>query len=78
MHLLQALVHEIRVERRNRVVPGFHMPGGGTKVRALWRRRGVTGVPPASLNANLEPLVEGPAISLVAAHTKIRRAGCSA
>jgi len=39
----------------------------------------VTGVvPPASHNANLEPLVEGPAISLAARHTKARRAGYSA
>lgn len=34
--------------------------------------------PPASHNANLEPLIEGPAISLVARHTKVRRAGYSA
>ena len=31
--------------------------------------------PPASQNANLEPLVEGPAISLAARHTKVRREG---
>jgi hypothetical protein len=31
--------------------------------------------PPASHNANLEPLVEGPAISLVPRHTKRRREG---
>ncbi|MHB1821285.1 MAG: hypothetical protein ACYCTL_01710 [Acidimicrobiales bacterium] len=31
--------------------------------------------PPASHNANLEPLVEGPAISLAAAHAKVRREG---
>lgn len=29
----------------------------------------------ASQNANLEPLIEGPAISLAARHTKIRRDG---
>ena len=36
--------------------------------------------PPASQNANLEPLVEGPAIGLAALHTntKLRRAGYSA
>ncbi|MGH9101797.1 MAG: hypothetical protein ACRDYD_02260 [Acidimicrobiales bacterium] len=34
--------------------------------------------PPASQNANLEPLIEGPAISLAARHTKVRRAGYSA
>jgi len=33
---------------------------------------------PASHNANLEPLVEGPAISLAARHAKSRRAGYSA
>ena len=31
--------------------------------------------PPASQNANLEPLVEAPAISLAAPHTKVRREG---
>ena len=34
--------------------------------------------PPASHNANLEPLVEGPAISLAGRHAKVRRAGHSA
>ena len=34
--------------------------------------------PPASHNANLEPLVEGPTIRLAARHTKARRAGYSA
>ncbi len=39
----------------------------------------VAGVaPPASHNANLEPVVEGPAISLAARNTKDRRAGYSA
>jgi hypothetical protein len=33
---------------------------------------------PASQNANLEPLIEGPAISLSDLHTKVRRAGYSA
>jgi hypothetical protein len=33
---------------------------------------------PASQNANLEPVIEGPAISLAARHTKTRRAGYSA
>jgi hypothetical protein len=31
--------------------------------------------PPASHNANLKPLVEGPAITLAARHAKVRRAG---
>ncbi len=35
-------------------------------------------VHPASQNANLEPLVEGPAISLAARYAKARRAGYSA
>jgi site-specific DNA recombinase len=36
--LLQALVHEIRVESRDRVVPWFRVPGGANpKVRALAR-----------------------------------------
>jgi hypothetical protein len=36
--LLQALVHEIRVEARDRVVPWFRVPGGADpKVRALAR-----------------------------------------
>jgi len=36
----------------------------------------VAGVaPPASQNANLEPLIAGPAISLAARHTKVRRDG---
>ena len=36
----------------------------------------VAGVaPPASQNANLEPLIEGPAISLAARHAKVRRDG---
>ena len=34
--------------------------------------------PPASQNANLEPLIEGPAISLAPPHTKVRRARYSA
>ncbi len=34
--------------------------------------------PPASQNANLLPLIEAPAISLAARHTKVRRAGYSA
>jgi hypothetical protein len=35
----------------------------------------ITRVPPASHNANLVPLVEGPAISLTARHAKVRRDG---
>ena len=31
--------------------------------------------PPATQNANLEPLVEGAAISPAALHAKVRRAG---
>jgi hypothetical protein len=31
--------------------------------------------PPASHNANLDPVVEGPAISLAARHVKVRREG---
>ncbi|MHB8497715.1 MAG: hypothetical protein ACYDES_06915 [Acidimicrobiales bacterium] len=69
--LLQTLVHEIRVEGRDRLVPWFHVPSGADqKVRALARS-----APPASHNANLEPLVEGLAISLAARHAKVRREG---
>jgi len=39
-----------------------------TRVRAEDRL-----APPASHNANLEPLVEGPAISLAGLHAKVRR-----
>ncbi len=36
----------------------------------------VAGVaPPASQSANLDPLVEGPAITLAGRHTKVRRDG---
>ena len=57
--LLQALVHEIHVEGRDRVVPWFRVESGADpKVRALARS-----APPAFHNANLEPLVEGRAIS---------------
>ena len=69
--LLQSLVHEIRVDGRDRVVPWFRVPGGAEpKVRALggWAH-------PASQNANLLPLIEGPAISLAAIHAKVRRDG---
>jgi len=37
--------------------------------------RDITMAPPASRNANLEPLVEGPAITLAARHAKVRREG---
>ena len=38
--LLQVLVHEIRVEGRDRVVPWFRVPGGADpKVRAAWHDR---------------------------------------
>ncbi len=39
------------------------------------QRRGCFTAPPASHNANLEPLIEGPAISLAARHAKVRREG---
>ena len=35
----------------------------------------IESAPPASHSANLEPLLEGPAITLAARHTKVRRAG---
>jgi site-specific DNA recombinase len=45
--LLQALVHEIRVEGRDRVVPWFRVPGGaGPKVRPLARSAPPTGAGP--------------------------------
>jgi hypothetical protein len=47
--LLQALVHEIRVEGRDRVVPCFRVPGGADpKVRALARSVPPAGVEPAT------------------------------
>jgi site-specific DNA recombinase len=46
--LLQALVHEIRVEGRDRVVPWFRVPGGADpKVRALARSAPPAGFEPA-------------------------------
>ncbi len=46
--LLQALVHEIRVESRDRVVPWFRVPGGANpKVRALARPAPPAGLEPA-------------------------------
>jgi site-specific DNA recombinase len=45
--LLQALVHEIRVEGRDRVVPWFRVPGGANpKVRALARSAPPAGAGP--------------------------------
>ncbi len=45
--LLQALVHEIRVESRDRVVPWFRLPGGADpKVRALARSAPPAGAGP--------------------------------
>ncbi len=45
--LLQALVHEIRVECRDRVVPWFRVPGGADpKVRALARSAPPAGAGP--------------------------------
>jgi site-specific DNA recombinase len=45
--LLQALVHEIRVEGRDRVEPWFRVPGGAEpKVRALVRSAPPTGFEP--------------------------------
>jgi len=46
--LLQALVHEIRVEGRDQVVPWFRVPGGADpKVRALARSAPPAGLEPA-------------------------------
>jgi site-specific DNA recombinase len=69
--LLQALVYEVRVESRDKVVPWFRVRGGEPKkVRALGGKS-----PPASQNANLDPVVEGPAIILPARHAELRREG---
>jgi hypothetical protein len=47
--LLQALVHEIRVEGRDRIVPWFRVPGGADpKVRALARSAPPAGLEPAT------------------------------
>ena len=69
--LLQSLVHEIRVDGRDRVVPWFRVPGGAEpKVRALggW-------APPALHNANLSSELCGGVLSLVGVHAKVRRDG---
>ncbi len=51
--LLQALVHEIRVKGRDRVVPWFRLPGGADpKVRALARS-----APPAGAGPDLRRVV---------------------
>ena len=58
--LLQALVHEIRVEGRDRVVPWFRVPGGADpKVRALggW-------APPAGLEPATRRLEGGRSVQL--------------
>ena len=69
--LLQALVHEIRVEGRDRVVPWFRVPGGADpKVRALARS-----APPALHNANLSTELRGDVLSLAGTHAKVRRDG---
>ena len=68
---LTALVHEIRVEGRDRVVPWFRVPGGANpKVRALARS-----APPGLHNANLSTELPGDVLSLVGAHAKVRRGG---
>ena len=53
-----------------RICDGF-VPWQGNIVKLLVQRS----APPASHNANLVPLVEGPAISLAARRAKVRRAG---
>ena len=69
--LLQALVHEIRVEGRDRVVPWFRVPGGANpKVRAL-----ACSAPPALHNANLSTELRGDVLSLAGTHAKVRRDG---
>ncbi len=48
--LLQAFVHEIRVEGRDRVVPWFRVPGGAEpKVRTLARSAPPAGLEPATI-----------------------------
>ena len=64
--LLQALVHEIRVEGRDRVVPWFRVPGGAEpKVRALARSAPPAGARPVlrrsvRLRARLALVPTGP------------------
>jgi len=64
--LLQALVHEIRVEGRDRVVPWFRVPGGADpKVRALARSAPPAGAGPVlrrsvRLRARLALVPTGP------------------
>ena len=69
--LLQSLVHEIRVDGRDRVVPWFRVPGGAEpKVRALggWAH-------PALHKSNLSSELAGDAIGLPGIHAKMRRDG---
>ena len=69
--LLHVLIHEIRVEGRDRVVPWFRVPGGADlNVRALagW-------APPALHNANLSTELPGDVLSMVGVHAKVRRDG---
>ena len=61
--------HSLRYRRSRISRPGREFPAKPLVVEVA---------PPASQNANLEPLVEGPAISLAARHRKARRAGYSA
>ncbi len=78
-------LHELKVRDRcdDLLEPSPSRGDRGSRISRRGRLRRakslVVGVaPPASHNANLEPLVEGPTISLAARHTKARRAGYSA
>jgi hypothetical protein len=66
---VQALVHEIRLESRDAIIPTFRVPtpNPDQKVRTL---PGLVGV--AAQNTNLTPLVTGPVIQLSERHAKIR------
>ncbi|MGH3666151.1 MAG: hypothetical protein ACRDU8_08725 [Egibacteraceae bacterium] len=70
--LLQALVHEVRVEGRDRIEPVFRVSftRGEDAVRTL-----VGSVGPTEQHTNPNVLVEGATISLQPRHAKVRRDG---
>jgi site-specific DNA recombinase len=71
--LVQALVHEIRVESRDVIIPTFRVPtpDPDQTVRTL---PGLVGL--AAQDANLTPLVTGPKIEISEPHNRVRRHGC--
>jgi len=62
---------------RQRVTAPWHRDGGSKREVGPTQNVKTSLAPPASHNANLEPLVEEPAFSLAARHAKVRRDGCA-